>query len=71
MFHVRCFCIVRTIAQFGSALDWGSRGRGFKSRWSDQKNPIHAISGFLFRMSVLRMQVRGDCLEVDGRPATV
>ena len=27
----------RTIAQFGSALDWGSRGRGFKSRWSDQK----------------------------------
>mgnify|MGYP007098959547 CR=1 FL=1 len=33
------FCIVRTIAQFGSALDWGSRGRGFKSRWSDQESP--------------------------------
>ena len=33
------FHTVRTIAQFGSALDWGSRGRGFKSRWSDQENP--------------------------------
>ncbi len=33
------FRTVRTIAQFGSALDWGSRGRGFKSRWSDQENP--------------------------------
>lgn len=25
------------MAQFGSALDWGSRGHGFKSRYSDQK----------------------------------
>ncbi len=33
------FRTVRTIAQFGSALDWGSRGRGFKSRWSDQESP--------------------------------
>ena len=23
------------VAQLGSALDWGSRGRGFKSRHSD------------------------------------
>lgn len=27
----------RGIAQFGSALDWGSRGHGFKSRYSDQE----------------------------------
>ena len=26
------------MAQFGSALDWGSRGRGFKSRQPDDKN---------------------------------
>ena len=25
------------MAQFGSALDWGSRGHGFKSRYSDQE----------------------------------
>ncbi len=25
----------RSVAQFGSALDWGSRGRGFESRRSD------------------------------------
>jgi hypothetical protein len=25
----------RDVAQFGSALDWGSRGRGFKSRRPD------------------------------------
>ena len=24
------------VAQFGSALEWGSRGRGFNSRRSDQ-----------------------------------
>ena len=26
----------RAVAQFGSALDWGSRGRGFKSRRPDK-----------------------------------
>ena len=30
------------VAQFGSVLDWGSRGRGFKSRHSDQVN--HRVS---------------------------
>ena len=30
--------LLRDVAQFGSALDWGSRGRGFKSRWSDKQN---------------------------------
>ena len=28
----------RGVAQFGSALDWGSRGRRFKSCHSDYKN---------------------------------
>ncbi len=29
------------VAQFGSALEWGSRGRGFDSRRSDQnENPV-------------------------------
>ena len=27
----------RNVAQSGSALVWGARGRGFKSRYSDQK----------------------------------
>ena len=27
----------RAVAQFGSALDWGSRGRGFKSRQPDHR----------------------------------
>lgn len=27
---------IRDIAQFGSALHWGCRGRGFKSRYSDE-----------------------------------
>ena len=29
--YTRC----QDIAQFGSALPWGGRGRGFKSRYSD------------------------------------
>ena len=36
------------VAKFGIALDWGSRGRGFKSRHSDQsKNPVTSVTGFL------------------------
>ena len=29
------FWITRAVAQFGSAFDWGSKGRGFKSRQPD------------------------------------
>lgn len=54
MFRSWCFCTVRTIAQFGSALDWGSRGRGFKSRWSDQESPsfqhFHSIGAMGFSL---------------------
>ena len=28
----------------GSALPWGGRGRGFKSRYSDQTRPIRTIN---------------------------
>jgi hypothetical protein len=35
----------RDVAQLGSALDWGSRGRGFKSRRPDQNGQVRA--GFL------------------------
>ena len=34
----------RGIAQFGSALDWGSRGHGFKSRYSDHIRIIRTLS---------------------------
>lgn len=30
----------RDVAQFGSALDWGSRGRGFKSRRPDRRHGV-------------------------------
>lgn len=35
----------RSVAQPGSALDWGSRGRGFESRRSDHesKGKKHAV----------------------------
>jgi hypothetical protein len=29
------------VAQHGSALDWGSRGRRFKSGQPDETNPLH------------------------------
>ena len=32
-------CLHRDVAQLGRALDWGSRGRGFKSRRPDQGSP--------------------------------
>ena len=43
--------IKRAVAQFGSALDWGSRGRGFKSRQPDSNQdrifgPDFCLMGF-------------------------
>ena len=35
------------VAQFGSALEWGSRGREFDSRHSDQKPLIERSMAFL------------------------
>ncbi len=45
----------RAVAQLGSALDWGSRGRGFKSRQPDQQKPLHR-KGFC-----LLVRECGDC----------
>ena len=36
------------MAQFGSALDWGSRGRGFKSRQPDSDQDRVIGPDFLF-----------------------
>ena len=42
------------MAQFGSALDWGSRGRGFKSRQPDKMPGISTIEvpGFVVFPSI-------------------
>ena len=37
IYYLNC----RGVAQLGSALLWGSRGRGFKSRRSDSGNPLN------------------------------
>src|SRR5690606_11073152 len=41
----------RAVAQLGSALDWGSRGRGFKSRQPDSRNPCNCGGFSRFRLS--------------------
>ena len=38
----------RDVAQFGSALDWGSRGRRFKSCRPDQKSKTNPFEGSFF-----------------------
>ena len=50
------FC--RDVAQFGSALDWGSRGRRFKSCRPDQKeqNRLRAVFSSLGGGGSLREQ---------------
>ena len=43
--------VIRGVAQFGSVLEWGSRGREFESRHSDQWKTldfIREIEGFPF-----------------------
>ncbi len=42
----------RSVAQLGSALDWGSRGRGFKSRRSDLSEVVLGIESSSDRGSV-------------------
>ena len=39
------FWFIRAVAQSGSALPWGGRGPGFKSRRPDELNPVVARSG--------------------------
>ena len=39
-------CLHRDVAQLGRALDWGSRGRGFKSRRPDQNMQVRGVPDF-------------------------
>jgi hypothetical protein len=46
LYKVKCH-VDRGVAQLGSALDWGSSGRGFKSRLPDQSRSLRSrASGF-------------------------
>ena len=38
------------VAQFGSVLEWGSRGREFESPHSDQKNPVLRQDFFIIQL---------------------
>ena len=51
------FCL--GVAQFGSALEWGSRGRKFKSSHSDQfyKKPFEYATRQIFQKAFLFMQI--------------
>jgi hypothetical protein len=42
---------IRAVAQLGSALEWGSRGRGFKSRRPDV---LRGASGEIEAMAIVR-----------------
>ena len=48
------FVLSRGIAQFGSVLGSGPRGRGFKSRYSDQKAVRNITNCFFFSSKKLR-----------------
>ena len=40
------------MAQIGSALPWGGRGRGFKSRYSDQNPSFVRTADFLLCLRI-------------------
>ena len=52
--------MLRDVAQLGSALDWGSRGRWFESSRPDQKDRgtgftgafFHSLSSHLARLAI-------------------
>ena len=44
------------VAQFGSVLEWGSRGRRFESSHPDFSKPVCA--GFFFVLILFRIAVR-------------
>ena len=47
------------VAQFGSVLEWGSRGRKFKSSHPDQKQSIGDMGCFYFYMYILSKKPGG------------
>ena len=48
----------RGMAQIGSALDWGSRGHGFKSRYSDHKQSKNKCEA-MPRICIIKRAVNG------------
>ena len=50
------------VAQFGSALEWGSRGREFDSRHSDQSHQL--FSWWLFCCSIVVFMAFGDSAHI-------
>ena len=63
------------VAQFGSALEWGSRGREFDSRHSDQKPLIERSMAFLLWRAKEKPSPRGKaknrgvpCVNAQMRP---
>ena len=67
----------RNVAQPGSALEWGSRGRGFESRRSDQSQPqvfgwLHCFMsyfGYILRSSVNGQYYVGQTSDIIRRVA--
>ena len=51
--HAKLFQLSRAVAQLGSALDWGSRGRKFKSCQPDSTKERVAMGGPFFRCWLL------------------
>src|SRR6266581_8424106 len=50
------YSLQRAVAQLGSALEWGSRGRGFKSRRPD-KFLSHGLTRMKHRLCVVKIQI--------------
>jgi hypothetical protein len=50
----------RSVAQPGSALDWGSRGRGFESRHSDQFKDLLVVT-----QRLIALDQAGVCIPAD------
>src|SRR5438309_3452429 len=50
------YSLQRAVAQLGSALEWGSRGRGFKSR-RPEKFLSHGLTRMKHRLCVVKIQI--------------
>jgi FKBP-type peptidyl-prolyl cis-trans isomerase FkpA len=60
------FAVTRDVAQSGSALQWGCRGRGFKSRRPDSMRPSLLVGLISYRPSHLGVHLRRTLLVVIG-----
>lgn len=54
---LRCY-FLRAVAQLGRALEWGSRGPGFKSRQPDffiLAPPVYTPAQYLMKIGMIKM----------------